>query len=173
MALQIVNIVAIVIIPIVAVLIGQWLQNRSEKRKDKMMVFTHLMSYRAFGYSSQISVNIINSIPIVFYKDKNVLDKYKNYMNSLNIRPEDYQQKQKEIDDNKTKMLEAMAKSLGYKNINWETIQNPYLPQGLINDLTNENLYKKGQVELAQIVSQITQNNNKEETKIKKPKSNT
>ena len=170
MALQIVNIVAIVIIPIVAVLIGQWLQNRSEKRKDKMMVFTHLMSYRAFGYASQISVNIINSIPIVFYKDKNVLDKYKNYMNSLNIRPEDYQQKQKEIEDNKTKMLEAMAKSLGYKNINWETIQNPYLPQGLINDLTNENLYKKGQVELAQIVSQITQNNNKEETKIKKYK---
>ena len=64
--LNIINIIAIVIIPIIAVLIGQFLQNRSEKRKDKMRVFTHLMSYRSFGYSDNYSVNVFNSVPIVF-----------------------------------------------------------------------------------------------------------
>lgn len=171
MVLEIINIIAIILIPIVAVLIGQWLQNKSEKRKDKMRVFSHLMSYRAFNYTDQYSVNILNLIPIVFYKDADVIEKYKIYIQSLNIKPEDVLQKQKEIEDNKTKMLESMAKSSGYKNINWETIQNPYLPQGLINEKANENLYKQGQVDLAKIVSQMALSNKQEKTK--KPKSNT
>lgn len=171
MVLEIINVIAIILIPIVAVLIGQWLQNKSEKRKDKMRVFSHLMSYRAFNYTDQYSVNILNSIPIVFYKDADVREKYKNYIQSLNIKPEDVLQKQKEIEDNKTKMLESMAKSLGYKNINWETIQNPYLPQGLINEKANENLYKQGQIDFAKIVSQMAFSNKQEKTK--KPKSNT
>lgn len=136
-----------------------------------MRVFSHLMSYRAFNYTDQYSVNILNSIPIVFYKDADVREKYKNYIQSLNIKPEDVLQKQKEIEDNKTKMLESMAKSLGYKNINWETIQNPYLPQGLINEKANENLYKQGQIDFAKIVSQMAFSNKQEKTK--KPKSNT
>lgn len=65
MVLEIINIVAIIVIPILAVLIGQWLQNKSEKRKDKMRVFSHLMSYRAFSYTDQNSVNIFNSVPIL------------------------------------------------------------------------------------------------------------
>ena len=36
---EILNLIAIIIIPIIAVLIGQWLQTRSEKRKDKMHIF--------------------------------------------------------------------------------------------------------------------------------------
>ena len=46
--MELINLAAIVIIPILAVIIGQYLQDRSEKRKDKMRVFTHLMSYRSF-----------------------------------------------------------------------------------------------------------------------------
>ncbi len=70
MVLKIINIIAIIVIPIFAVLVGQWLQNRSEKRKDKMRVFTHLISYRAFGYADPCSVNIFNSVPIVFTTTK-------------------------------------------------------------------------------------------------------
>lgn len=40
------NLVAIVMAPIVAVLIGQWLQNRAEKRKDKLEIFKTLMIAR-------------------------------------------------------------------------------------------------------------------------------
>ena len=151
-----INLVAIIVIPILAVIIGQYLQDRSEKRKDKMRVFTHLMSYRSFGYIDQYSVNIFNSVPIIFYDDKEVIEKYNIYLKSLNIKPDDVQIKQKEIEDNKTKMLEAMAKALKYKNINWELIQNPYIPKGLLDQIDAENTYKRGQVELAKIFTDIT-----------------
>ena len=151
-----INLVAIIVIPILAVIIGQYLQDRSEKRKDKMRVFTHLMSYRSFGYIDQYSVNIFNSVPIIFYDDKEVIEKYNSYLKSLNIKPDDAQIKQKEIEDNKTKMLEAMAKALKYKNINWELIQNPYLPKGLLDQIDAENTYKRGQVEIAKIFTDIT-----------------
>lgn len=150
-----INLVAIIVIPILAVIIGQYLQDRSEKRKDKMRVFTHLMSYRSFGYIDQYSVNIFNSVPIIFYDDKEVIEKYNSYLKSLNIKPDDAQIKQKEIEDNKTKMLEAMAKALKYKNINWELIQNPYIPKGLLDQIDAENTYKRGQVEIAKIFTDI------------------
>ena len=151
-----INLVAIIVIPILAVIIGQYLQDRSEKRKDKMRVFTHLMSYRSCGYIVQYSVDIFNSVPIIFYDDNEVIVKYNSYLKSLNIKLDDAQIKQKEIEDNKTKMLEAMAKALKYKNINWELIQNPYIPKGLLDQIDAENTYKRGQVELAKIFTDIT-----------------
>ncbi len=169
MVLDIINIIAIIVIPIFAVLIGQWLQNRSEKRKDKVRVFSHLMSYRAIGYVDQQSVNILNLIPIVFNDDKNVIEKYNIYLKSLNIKTEDFPQKQKEIENNKTKMLEEMAKNLGYKNINWEIIQNQYLPQGLINEINSMNLFKQGQLEVVEkIKQQMGQPQMRKENKTKK-----
>lgn len=169
MVLDIINIIAIIVIPIFAVLIGQWLQNRSEKRKDKVRLFSHLMSYRAIGYVDQQSVNILNLIPIVFNDDKNVIEKYNIYLKSLNIKTEDFPQKQKEIENNKTKMLEEMAKNLGYKNINWEIIQNPYLPQGLINEINSMNLFKQGQLEVVEkIKQQMGQPQMRKENKTKK-----
>lgn len=169
MVLDIINIIAIIIIPILAVVIGQLLQNKSEKRKDKMAVFRHLMSYRAIGYTDKESVNILNSVPIIFYKDKNVIKKFNDYMNSLNIKPEDYSQKQKEIDDNKTKLLVEMAKVLKYRNINWEIIQNPYIPAGLLNQMQQEALFKQGQLSLASLVTSMKEN---QEIQNKKKKTN-
>ena len=90
-----INLVAIIVIPILAVIIGQYLQDRSEKRKDKMRVFTHLMSYRSFGYIDQYSVNIFNSVPIIFYDDNEVIEKYNSYLKSINIKPDDQHIKQK------------------------------------------------------------------------------
>lgn len=148
---NIINVAAIIVIPIIAVIIGRILQDRSEKRKDKVNVFTHLMSYRMFGYVSQYSVNVLNSVPIVFHDDEKVIENFNNYINSLAIRKEDVSIKEKEIENNKTKMLEAMAKSLGYKKINWELIQTPYVPTGLIDQIEAENTFKKGQLEMAKI----------------------
>lgn len=52
---DILNLIAIIVIPIVAVLVGQWLQNKSKKRKDKMHIFKTLMTSRIYGWT-QISV---------------------------------------------------------------------------------------------------------------------
>lgn len=72
-------------------------------------------------------------------------------MKSLNIKPEDVQVKTKEIEDNKTRMLEAMAKALKYKGVNWELIQNPYIPKGLLDQINAENIYKQRQLEIANL----------------------
>ena len=154
-AMDYINLAAIIIIPIVAVVIGQFLQNRSEKRKDKMRVFTHLMSYRALGYVDINSVNILNSVPIIFYNDEEVIRSYSAYTKSLNIKPEDAQQKQKEIEDNKTKMLIAMSKALGYKKIDWETIQNPYIPKGLLQAMSEQQSIMQGQIALARMLNGV------------------
>lgn len=46
-AIAIMNVIAIVAAPIIAVWVGQLLQNRSEKRKDKLQIFKTLMSSRS------------------------------------------------------------------------------------------------------------------------------
>lgn len=52
--------------------------------------------------------------------------------------PDDIQLKK--IKNAQYKLLETMANSLGYKNkVTWENIQNPYIPNGLIQQLENQN----------------------------------
>ena len=46
---DILNLIAIVVIPISAVLIGQHLQNRAEIRKDKMQILKTPMTSRIYG----------------------------------------------------------------------------------------------------------------------------
>ena len=42
----------------------------------------------------------------------------------------------KKIENAQYKLLEAMANSLGYKDkITWETIQNPYMPVGMAQQI--------------------------------------
>ena len=72
-----INIVAVIVAPIIAVWIGQKLQDRAEKRKDKMSVFKAIMTDR-YGWSRE-TVLALNSIPIVFAKDKYVRDAWKEY----------------------------------------------------------------------------------------------
>ena len=64
MVLAIINIAAIIIIPIAAVFTGQLLQNRSQRRDDKLNIFKILMVNR-YGWSDE-SVRAMNIIEIVF-----------------------------------------------------------------------------------------------------------
>lgn len=59
--MTIINSFAIIIIPIVAVFIGQKLQDRSQKRKDKLEIFRTLMMNRGIGWTSE-TVRALNTI---------------------------------------------------------------------------------------------------------------
>ena len=131
---DILNLIALVVIPIVAVLIGRWLQDRSEKRKDKMQIFKTLMTSRIYGWTPE-SVNALNIIDIVFANDKNVRAAWKDLNDKYHVSDPD-QQHLKKIENAQYKLLEAIACSLGYKDkITWETIQNPYMPIGMVNQI--------------------------------------
>ena len=75
------NLVAIIIAPVVAVLIGQWFQNRGEKRKDKLEIFKTLMIARN-GWNPE-SVKALNIIDIVYADDKAVREQWKEYYDRL------------------------------------------------------------------------------------------
>ena len=131
---DILNLVAIIVIPVAAVLIAQWLQNRAETRKDKMQIFKTLMTSRIYGWTPE-SVNALNIIDIVFVKDKGVRDAWRDLNDKYNVSDPD-EQHLKKIQLAQYRLLEAIANSLGYKDkITWETIQNPYIPVGMANQI--------------------------------------
>ena len=67
--MEIVNVIALIVVPILAVIIGQHLQNKAEKRKDKMQIFKVLMTSRIYGWTPE-SVHCLNLIDVVFSDDK-------------------------------------------------------------------------------------------------------
>lgn len=70
--MAIINVAAIITVPIAAVFVGQKLQDRNQKRKDKMAIFQCLMTHRATGWAHQDTVNALNTIDIIFVDDESV-----------------------------------------------------------------------------------------------------
>lgn len=157
---DVLNLLAIIVIPIVAVLIGQWLQNRSEKRKDKMYIFKTLMTSRIYGWTAD-SVHCQNIIDIVFADDKNVRNAWKDLHDKYCVQNPDETQLKK-IENAKYILLEAMAISLGYKDkITWQTIQNPYIPDGIIQQIKSQNQIQQAWSEILMNMLQMMSQNNK------------
>ena len=141
------NLIAIIVAPIAAVLIGQWLQDRSERRKDKMQIFKVLMTSRGYSWTLD-SVHALNTIDIVFADDKKVRDAWKDLLDKYRVVAPDEMQLDK-IKQAQFKLLEMIAASLGYKRqITWETIQNPYIPQGMADQMASLSRSQKAYSEL-------------------------
>ena len=148
---------ALIIIPIVAVVIAQWLQNRSEKRKDKMQIFKTLMTSRIYGWTPD-SVNALNVIDIVYSDDKKVRAAWKDLNDKYRVTNPD-QQHLKKIENAQYKLLEAMSNSLGYKDkINWETIQNPYMPVGMKQQIEKQTIMQQTYFSAIEGVNKMVQN---------------
>lgn len=149
-----INISAIILAPVISVIIGQKLQDRAKKRQDKMEIFKALMTSRVYGWTNA-SVYALNIIDVVFADDKKVRTQWKAYYDKLcvgNPSEEDF----KKIETEKCKLLEAIAKSLGYKNkITWETIQNPYIPKGLSTSMMQQQQYQDGQLEIMEMMKSM------------------
>lgn len=140
----ILNVIAIIIAPIVSVKIAQSLQDRAKKRQDKMEIFKTLMTSRIYGWTTQ-SVNALNSIDIIFSDDENVRKQWKTYYDKLCVENPTSTDLNK-IKIEQDKLLEEMSKSLGYKDkISWETIQNPYIPKGMVELMNNQQQFQNNQ----------------------------
>ena len=149
--LTIANIVALVAVPIIAVWVGQLLQDRAEKRKDQLAIFQCLMTHRATGWANQNAVNALNTLDIVYADNAEVRKCWAEL--HAKYRPNYSTQ---EITTAQCKLLEAMAKALGYgKKITWETIQNPYLPEGLMQHMENSAKYEQGQLAFAKFMTDM------------------
>lgn len=151
-----INTLAIIVIPLVAVSLGQYLQNQAKKRDDKMWVFKTLMTYRFLGWSNEI-VYALNIIDIVFSKNKKVLEQWKIYKDKLTVE-NPTQTDLKKIETEKYKLLEEMAKALKY-NISWETIQNPYFPKGMVDEIIQRQNFQNYQIGILKKMNEAFPNN--------------
>ena len=79
--IEILNLIAIVISPIIAVYVGRCLQDRSEKRKDRMKLFQSVMTFRN-GWTEE-GVRALNNIHIVFADDEMVRNCWRKYYKLL------------------------------------------------------------------------------------------
>lgn len=159
--MEIINIIALVIIPILSVIIGQKLQVRSQKRNDKMQIFKILMTSRIFGWTNE-SVQAMNLIDVVFADDKAVRKQWKICFDKMCVEnPTDTDLSKIKLE--REKLLEAMAKSLGYKDIiTWESIQNPYIPKGMIDLMAQQQAYQNNQSIIMEQMKKTLQVNGKE-----------
>ena len=157
----IVNCIAIIVAPIVSVVIAQKLQDWGKKRQDKMDIFMTLMTSRIYGWTPQ-SVNALNSIDIIFSDEPEVIKQWRNYYKALWVNNPDDKQKQTMIDEQES-LLEIMAKSLGYKDsITLKTIQKPYMPEGMFNEMQMQNQYKTNQLQAMELLISRLQNSSGE-----------
>ena len=150
-----ISIVAVLTSPLIAVGITMWLEWRRQRRKDKMELFQILMTQR--GITESYSwVNALNSMHIIFSDDKKVLEALSAFLDTTNVKtPEDMDLVI--FDNKKVKLLEVMAKSLGYsKNINWEQIKSPYVPRWMAQEQAFNSIMKEAQLKYAE---NILQNN--------------
>ena len=132
--ISVINVIAVMVAPIAAVLITQRLQDRAEIRKDKIQIFKTLMTGRGLGWNVD-SVHALNVIDVVFADDREVRGAWKDLYDKYCVDTPDEQQKKK-IEQAQYKLLETIAISLGYQNkITWETIQNPYIPKGMVDQI--------------------------------------
>ena len=106
--MAILNLIAVLLIPVIAVIVGQYLQERTQKRKDKMQIFQCLMTRRATGWAGIEAVNALNSIDIIFADSSSVRGQWKILLEKSrpDITAQDYYLEQ-------CKLLELMANDLG------------------------------------------------------------
>lgn len=139
-----------------ATLITIFWQNRTREYTRKLRVFETLMSNR-YLISSEESVKALNSIDIVFYKNKHVREAYKEFLNETDKKPEF----DANIGDKYLRVLEEISKSLKLGDIHWDEIKHTYYPSGLSEKLQEENILRKMQIQNTAVLlqSKATQQN--------------
>lgn len=127
-----------------------WWQQRSQKRQAKVHIFTTLMSKR-YDLAAEESVEALNMIDVVFYKDEKVRTAWIEFKNATEL-PET-ESKSQMIIDKHLRMLEVMAENIGYKKICWENIKRYYYPIGLSDRKRDEAILRRVQIDagIAQI----------------------
>ena len=137
---------------LLSVILSQHLQSKSKKREDKLRILIDLMISRIYGWTAN-SIHSMNVIDIIFADSKNVKQAWHNFFNLCKVNnPSEAQIKDIEIAKNK--LIEEIAKDLGYKDkLTWDEIQSVYIPNGLSNNLIKQQEFQDIQLQVGQIIS--------------------
>jgi len=128
---DIINIVAIGLSPVIAVLISVWLQDRKEKRQHKLWLLHALISTRHNQLSDE-TIKALNSIDLVFWDKPTVRKLWKEYFEMLNNQGLNNDIGYKQRTAKLLELITEMASILGYKDaITALDVDRIYLPTGM------------------------------------------
>jgi len=126
-----VNIIAILLSPVIAVLITLYLQNRREKRNQKLWIFNTLIATR---HSPVIEENVraLNMIDVVFHDSPRVRQLWHEYFDMLGNEGLNNELGWSQRQKKNLEMITEMAKILGYgEAITHLDVDRVYYPVGL------------------------------------------
>jgi hypothetical protein len=126
------GILALFLSALVAVVIGQWLQNIKSTNdrlyNNKFNILAVLLGLRHARSLEEQFVITINQVPIVFHKNKKVLYHLNGFIESHKNSIEPMEKVLEDLDSSLNKMIIEMAKDLGYKNVNLRVLKDCFYP---------------------------------------------
>jgi len=124
--LTIISVIAIFSSPVIAVGVGQCLQDRKKKYDAKLNLLLILISHRENQVHSDF-VMALNRIDLVYYNDKTVLAAWhKNFENFHKKNEVNFQQT---LQLSFLDLVSEMSKSLGYIDLRQTDIDRAYFPE--------------------------------------------
>ena len=130
--MEIINIIAIIVGPLLAVLITLWWQERKEKRDAKLRLFVTLMAFRKSYPVSYEFANQLNLIDVVFADTPKVAALWHKYYSLLQRQNPDTLQQQEQT-HKYLELMSTMAAALGFHHLQQTDIDKFYIPQVHMN----------------------------------------
>lgn len=136
-AILVLTLVAIVVGPIAAVIVSRIGEERRRKVDARVQVFRALMKTRSVRMNVD-HVWALNLIDIEFYGVPRVIDRYRAYVRSLNMKaPTDKEGSERFYEDQAdlyADLLHAIGAELGYAFDKRDLDRSGYAPVGWVND---------------------------------------
>jgi hypothetical protein len=123
------NFLAIFLGPVTAVCITLWAQSRKDKKAAKRHLFLTLMGERKRVPLPPHVLAVLNTIDVVFYNNRQVVDLWHKYYMLLGQPPA------QEREHTWLELLAAMAVDLRYPALKQTDIDKFYVPQGYIDQI--------------------------------------
>ncbi|MBP8782220.1 MAG: hypothetical protein KBH03_06220 [Paludibacteraceae bacterium] len=145
------GLIALFLSALVAVLVGQYLQDTKTKKdrkyQNKLSVFSVLFGNRhSRGFNENFVISM-NQIPMVFNDNQNVISHYDKYIKNHTDNSITTNLALKKLDSNLCDLLLSMARDVGYVSLTTETILNPFYPDASYFLHQANSVYNKRYVE--------------------------
>ena len=126
-----VNIIAVLLSPVIAVLITRYLDDRREKRNQKLVIFNTLVATRHSPITDE-NVRALNMVDVIFHDCPLVRKLWHEYFDMLGNKGLDNELGWSQRQKKNLEMITEMAKVLGYGNaITHLDVDRVYYPVGL------------------------------------------
>ena len=129
--IDVINIIAVALSPLIAVLVSMWVQARKEKRQHKVWLFSKLMETRHSPITDE-TVRALNLIDVVFADKPNVRRLWHEYFDMLNNQGLNNPQGWKQRQTKNLELITEMANVCGYGHeIKHIDVDRVYYPKAL------------------------------------------